>query len=140
MKIEHVIKQDKTDESIKKKAILYKGEAFTYFDSGLTRYVFVNADKTKVIKILIEKDHKDFNQEEIDIYNNADAATKKQMAKTVSNYDGFVVEQEFCNPIKWDERSMSISQIMFATSCRNEVGWNKDGELVCFDLNEFKRY
>lgn len=140
MKIEHVIKQDKTDESIKKKAILYKNEAFTYFDSGLTRHVFVNKDKTKVIKILIKKDHKDFNQEEIDIYNNANSEIKKQMAKTVSTYDGFVVEQEFCNPIKWDERSMSISQIMFATSCRNEVGWNKDGDLVCFDLNEFKRY
>lgn len=27
----------------------------------------------------------------------------------------------------------------FAMSCRNEVGW-KDGELVCYDLDEFKKY
>lgn len=140
MKIEHVIQQDKLDSSIQNKVILYKGEAYSYFDSGLTRYVFVNANKTKVIKILINNNYKDFNLEEIEIYKNASAQVKDQMAKTEMAYDGFVVEQEFCNPIKFDDRRLTIPQIMFATSCRDEVGWNKEGKLVCFDLNEYKKY
>lgn len=140
MKIEHVIQQDKIDKSIRNQAILYKGEAYTYFDSGLTRHVFVNADKTKVIKILVNKNHKDFNLDEVERYENANAKTRAEMAHTEITYDGFVVEQEFCNPIKFDDRKLTIPQIMFATSCRNEVGWNKDGKLVCFDLDEYKRY
>jgi len=140
MKIEHIIQYEKRDYSVESQAILYKGEVFTYFDSGLTRHVFTNPDKTKVIKILINKHSKDYNLEEIEIYENADEATKNQMAKTVVTYDGHVVEQEFCNPIKFDERKLTISQTLFASSCRNEVGWDKNGKLVCFDLNEFKRY
>lgn len=140
MKIEHVIQQDKLDNSIQKQAILYKGEAYTYFDSGLTRHVFVNPDKTKVIKILVDKNHKDFNLDEINRYKNANAEARAQMAHTEITYDGFVVEQEFCNPIKFDDRKLTIAQIMFASSCRDEVGWNKAGKLVCFDLDEYKRY
>lgn len=140
MKIEQIIRQDKITDAVKNQAILYKGEAFSYFDSGLTRHVFVNSDKTKVIKILIDQHSKDYNLEEVEIYKKASKTTKAEMAQTIVTYDGFVVEQEFCNPIKWDNRKMSIPQITFATSCRNEVGWNKDGKLVCFDLNEYKQY
>lgn len=140
MKIEQIILQKRNDDSIKKKAILYKGEAYTFFDHGLTRYVFVNPSKTKVIKILIDADSFDYNLEEIEIYKNAGAATKKQMAKTKLEYDGLVVEQEFCNPVKLDDRKMTIAQIAFATSCRNEVGWDADGNLKCFDLNEFRKW
>lgn len=140
MRIEHIINQDKLDESVKKQAILYKGEVFTYFDSGLTRHVFVNDNKTKVIKILVDKNSYEFNQEEVEIYRDADEETKKQMAATELTYDGFVVEQEFCNPIKFDDRKLTIPQMLFAGSCRNEVGWTADGRLVCFDLDEFKKY
>lgn len=140
MKIEHIIQQDKLDESVKKQAILYKGEVFTYFDSGLTRHVFANDNKTKVIKILIDKNSKEFNQEEVEIYRNADEETRKQMAVTELTYDGYIVEQEFCNPIKFDERKLTMQQILFAKSCRNEVGWTAEGKLVCFDLDEYKKY
>lgn len=142
MKIEHIILQDKLDESVKKKAILYKGEVFTYFDSGLTRHVFTNESKTKVIKLLIDNRefNHDFNKEEVDIYTNASEETRKQLAKTELTYDGFVVEQEFCNPIKFDDRKLTIPQMLFAGSCRNEVGWTADGNLVCFDLDEYKKY
>ncbi len=142
-KIENIIKQDRLDPSIKKSVILYKGEIFTYFDSGLTRYVFVNEDKTKVIKICIETtafEEYHYNVEENGVYQRANDTTKKQMAKTLLTQGGAVIEQEFCNPIKYDSRNLSISQILFAESCRNEVGWTLDGRLVCFDLDEFKKY
>lgn len=140
MKIEQVIQMENIDKSITSQVILYKGEAYTYFDSGLTRHVFMNTDKTKVIKILIDKHSKEYNEEEVEIYNNANEEQRAEMAVTSTTYDGFVVEQEFCNPIKFDDRKMTMQQMLFAKSCRNEVGWDKDGNLKCFDLDEFKRY
>ena len=140
MKIEHVLQQERLDRTIEKKVILYKGEAYTYYDTGNTRYVFVNDSKTRVIKLLIDQNYKDFNLEEIEIYKNASNETRKEMAETVMNYDGLVVEQEYCIPLKWDDRKMTMQQILFAKSCRNEVGWDKDGNLKCFDLDEYKRY
>lgn len=139
-KIENIIQLDRIDSSVTKQTILYKGEAYTYFDSGLTRYVFVNKDKTKVIKLLIEKDSFDFNLEESEIYNNASDERKKELAKTELTYDGLIIEQEFCNPIKMDDRELTIPQMLFASSCRDEVGWTKEGKLVCFDLDEYKKY
>jgi hypothetical protein len=140
MKIEHIINLEHRTSSIRDQVILYKGEAFSFFDAGLTRYVFTNADKTKVIKILIDKSSKDYNLEEAEIYTNASKENKSQMAKTILTYNGSIIEQEFCNPIKFDDRDMTIPQILFASKCRNEVGWNNEGKLVCFDLDEFKKY
>lgn len=140
MKIEQVVQMDKITKSITEQVILYKGEAFTFFDEGLTRYVFSNESKTKVIKVLQDDHSFDFNLEEFDIYNKALDEVKSLMAHTELTYNGTIIEQEFCNPIKFDDRKMNIPQILFASSCRNEVGWNKNGKLVCFDLNEFKRY
>lgn len=139
-KIENILKQDIRNSSIKNNVILYKGEAFTFFDEGLIRYVFTNKDKTKVIKILIESNQYDFNKEEADIYKNAPDEIKNQLAKTELTYNGTIIEQEFCNPIKFDERKLTIPQMMFAASCRDEVGWTEDGRLVCFDLDEYKKY
>ncbi len=140
MKIENVIKQDSIDSSIVNQAIIYKGEVFTFFDVGLTRYVFVNKDKTKVIKLLIKKKGHDFNKEESDIWDNASDEKREELAKTELTYNGLIIEQEFCNPIKLDDRKLTIPQMLFASSCRDEVGWNKDGKLVCFDLDEYKKY
>lgn len=142
MRIEQIINMEVRDRSIIDSPILYKGEAFTFFDTGLTRYVFANADKTKVIKILIEKGEGrfDFNAEEAEIYNNASDDKKAKLAKTELTYNGTIIEQEFCNPIKFDDRKMTIPQILFAGSCRDEVGWTKEGNLVCFDLNEYMKY
>lgn len=140
MKIEQIIEMNTIDESIIDQVIIYKGEVYSYFDSGLTRYVFVNPDKTKVIKLLINKFSKEYNEEEIEIYKNASEEMRKEMAETVMNYDGLVVEQEFCSPIKFDNRTMTIPQMLFAGSCRNEVGWDKDGNLKCFDLDEYKKW
>ncbi len=139
-KIENIIQQEVIDNSIIEQAILYKGEAYIYFDCGLTRNVFVNKDKTKVIKLLINKNSKDYNLEEKEIYENANEEVKKELAQTELAFNGLIIEQEFCNPIKLDERSLTIKQMLFAESCRNEVGWTVDGRLVCFDLDEYKKY
>ena len=136
--IESIIQLKTLDQSVKEQIILYKGEAYVFFDTGNTRFVFANKDKTKVIKILIEEHLKDYNQEEFDIYTNALTEVKNQLAKTGIN--GRIIEQEFCNPIKFDDRKLSIKQHRFASRCRNEVGWTVDDRLVCFDLDEFLKY
>lgn len=139
-KIEEILNQESIKRDIINDVVLYKGEAFSFFDAGLTRYVFTNEDKTKVIKFLIEDRMFDYNELECEIYDNAREEDKKQMAKTTLELNGMVIEQEFCNPIKFDDRKLNMSQIRFARSCRNEVGWNSEGNLVCFDLDEFKKY
>lgn len=140
IKIEQILKQEEVSSDVKKQVVLYKGEAYTYFDSGLTRHVFVNKEKTKVIKFLIEKDMKDYNFEEADIYKTSSKKIRKEMASTKLECNGMVIEQEYCNPVKMDNRKMTMAQILFASSCRNEVGWTNDGRLVCFDLDEYKKY
>ena len=136
-KIETIIQQD---TRVSHEAIFYKGEVFTFFDSGLTRNVFTNDDKTLVIKVLIERQYKDYNLEEAEIYENASEEVRKEMAETKLVMDGFLIEQEFCNPIKFDDRNQTIPEMLFADSRRGEVGWTKEGKLVCFDLDEYKKY
>lgn len=117
--------------------ILHKGEVFEFFDEGCTRYVFVNKDNSKVVKILKENGF-DFNKQELEIYTNASDEDKKQMAETL--LIGNIIEQKYYTPIKFGGKKLSIQQRLFASSCRNDVGWNDSGELVCFDLDEYKRY
>lgn len=118
-------------------SIMHQGEIFTYFDEGLTRFVFVNEDKTKVIKLEKEKRGTHFNNLEDEIYRNASEENRKLMAET-KLINGFI-EQEYVEPIKFGSKKLSMSQIRFAQSCRNEVGWRGD-DLVCYDLDEFKKY
>lgn len=140
IRIESILSEDKLDKEITHKVILYKGESYTFWDSGLTRYCFVNADRTKVIKILIDPRHKDYNEEEYNIYLHASKEKRRQLAETKMD-DSRIIEQEFCMPIKMDKkRQLTIPQIVFAQSCRNEVGWTADGRLVCFDLDEYKKW
>ena len=135
--VQDIVEKKITVEEACKMAIIHQGEIFEYFDEGCTRYVFTNKDKTKVIKL--EKDNREiWNKKEIDIYTNASEEEKKLMAKTIM-INGFI-EQEFCLPIKFGGKKLSMSQIRFAQSCRNEVGWTKEDELVCFDLDEYKNY
>lgn len=124
-------------ENAKSQVLFHKGEVFTFFDEGCTRYVYTNADNTLVIKF--PKTHCDhFNIEENEIYQNADDEKRTKLASTIL-ING-LIEQEFCTPIKFGGKKLSIAQRLFAGQCRNEVGWNKDGELVCFDLDEYMKY
>lgn len=115
--------------------IMYQGEIFTYFDEGSTRYVFKNDDKTKVIKLLKTDIGKDYNKDEAEIYHNATDQQKNEMA--VTKLVGGFIEQEFVEPIKFAGKKLTMEQIRFANSCRKEVGWTKDGRLVCFDLDDY---
>ena len=136
--VQDVLDSKITVQEAKQMVIMHKGEAYTYFDEGLTRHVFVNADETKVIKLLQRDSGKDFNLEEAEIYANASDEKKEQMVKTsISNG---LIEQEFVTPIKFGGKKLTIPQRLFASSCRNEVGWTSDGRLQCFDLDEFKKY
>ena len=110
-------------EQARNMVIIHQNEAFTYFDEGCTRFVFVNKDKSKVIKIN-KSNSKNFNQDEIDIWDGASEETRKDFAKT--NYINLLIEQEFVLPIKYAGIKLNMEQIRFAQSCRNEVGW-KDG-------------
>lgn len=125
---------------VKRDAIVYLGVFYEYFDSGNTRDVYVNKDKTKVIKLLTyDFTHTEYNIKEEAIYSDASEENRQLMAETDIDDNG-VVFQEFCNPVKFDDRPLNIAQTLFSEQCRNEVGWNKDGKLVCFDLDEFKQY
>lgn len=137
--IQQIQEQDVTLAEAQSLTIMHDNEIFTYFDEGTSRYVFVNADKTKVIKMHKHRGHGfDFNKEESTIYNEASDLVKSEMAKT-KLINGFI-EQEFCLPIQFAGKKLTMDQIRFARSCRNEVGWDKDGNLVCFDLDEYKKY
>lgn len=118
--------------------VLYKGELYTYFDQGLTRKVFVNADRTKVIKFLIKEDGLNYNTEEFEVYEASN--NKDKLAKTEISEDNRIIEQEFVLPIKYSNKELTISEIRFAGRCRHEVGWTQEGKLVCFDLSEFNKY
>ena len=135
--VQDIIEQKITVEEAASMVIMHQGETFEYFDEGCTRYVFANKDKTKVIKLEMNNSTM-FNKEEADIYERASDEVKAQMAET-KMVNGFI-EQEFCMPIKFAGQKLTMSQIRFASSCRDEVGWNQKGELVCFDLDEYKKY
>ena len=83
--------------------------------------------------------HHDFNKEEAEIYNKASEEDKAQMCPTKLVVIGFI-EQKFVTPVKYGGKKLTLEQKAFANSCRNEVGWDENGELVCFDLDEFKKY
>ncbi len=125
--------------------ILVNGEAFTFKSSGITRRVFANADKTKVIKVLVEKHSFDFNKEEQKEWDNASEEKRKQLAQTRLLENGYI-EQEYLHTLddettaEWLKRPLTMSEIRFAQSCRNDVGFDADGNLKCFDLHEYKQY
>lgn len=125
-------------EDARSMAIMHQGEVFTYYDEGCTRYVYVNKDESKVIKIDKMRGSHKWNQDEIDIYTKISEENRKQMVPT-RMFNG-IIEQDFVTPIKYGGKKLTIPQRLFANSCRGEVGWTEDGKLLCFDLDEFKKY
>ena len=138
IKIQDIIENKISLSDAMDMAIMYQGEVFSYFDEGFTRYVFTNKDKTKVIKLHKERRGKDYNQDEADIYKNSNDEERKQMA--ITKLENGFIEQEFVLPIKFGGKKLTMEQIRFAGSCRNEVGWTKENTLVCYDLDEYKKY
>lgn len=131
------VKQISISEA-KQMVLLHEGEIYTYFDKGCTRFVYTNEENTKVLKMNIG-DCINYNEDEVKIYENASDEDKKRMAKPILLSNG-IVEQEFCLPIKYGGMKLTPEQRSFASQCRSEVGWNDDGELLCFDLDEYMKY
>lgn len=118
--------------------IMYQDELFSYWDEGCSRYVFVNEAKTQVIKITKDEISGFFNDDEYQRYQEASEEDRDRMALT-DLQDGIII-QEFCMPAKWAGVKLTVAQKLFSERCRNEVGWNAAGELVCFDLDEYMKY
>lgn len=145
MKIEYNINAEQFSIESQADVVIVQGEVYTYKGTGLTRRVFANADKTKVVKIPVKKDSFHFNTEEIECWNNADDETKKELAETQILENGYII-QEYLHTLDDDEteawlgRDMTMKEIRFAKSCREDVGYDKDGNIKCFDLHEYKKY
>lgn len=140
IQVQDVLEKKISLDNARKMVLMHKGETFTYFDEGCTRYVYVNKDESKVIKLDKREFNRDnqWNEDEFKIYKNASDEDKSQMVPTTI-HNG-LIEQEFVTPIKYGGKKLTIKQRQFAISCRNEVGWTEDGRLLCFDLDEFKKY
>lgn len=120
-------KEDKFD------SVFYKDEVYTFLDSGLTRNVFVNSDKTKVIKLLIDLDGINHNEIESNLFD----LDNDEMAFTEYDKEYNIIVQEYIKPV---DRELTLQEIKFSMSCRGEVGLNKLDKLVCYDLDEYKKY
>jgi hypothetical protein len=125
--------------------ILVNGEAFTYKNSGLTRRVFVNKDKTLVVKVPINTYDQTHNDKEAKHWSESSEEERKQLAETKRLPNGFIV-QEFLQTLdddttpEWLGRPLTMTEIAFASSCRSEVGFDANGVLKCYDYDEFKKY
>lgn len=145
MDFEYKINFQQYSEESKADVIIVQGEAFTFKATGLTRRVFVNADKTKVIKVPIEKASFHWNTEEINCWNEASDTVKSEMAETEILKNGYII-QEYLHTLddeeteEWLGRDMTMAELRLAKECRNDVGYDKDGKLKCFDLHEYKKY
>lgn len=144
-KIIHNIDIEQNSQENNADVIIVNNEEFTFKASGLTRRVFANADKTKVVKVLVKDRSVEYNQEEIEAWENASEEVKLEMASTKILSNGYI-EQEFLHTLddptteEWLGRFMTQKEIRFAKSCRNDVGFDEEGNLKCFDLHEYKKY
>lgn len=145
MKIEYNIDYEQFSQENQADAVIVNGEVFTYKNSGLTRRVFVNADKTKVVKIPVHANSFHFNTQEIDAWNDASEEVKKELAETQILENGYII-QEYLHTFddkdtgEWLGRDLTMKELRFGKSCRDDVGFDKDGNLKCFDLHEYKLY
>jgi hypothetical protein len=63
---------------------------------------------------------------------------KSELAYT--EFRNGIIIQEFCLPVKYSDKELTLKQQLLYSKSRGEVGWNSEGKLVCFDLSEYKKY
>lgn len=125
--------------------VVVNGEPFFYKNSGLTRRVFANKEKTKVVKIPVDKFGQSYNDQEFDIWSKANLEKQAKLAQTEIQENGYII-QEYLHTIDdpetplWLERDMTQEEIRFSKSCRSDVGYDKEGNLKCYDLHEYNQY
>jgi len=144
-KIEHIINVSTATVESKADVIIVNGEAFTYKNTGLTRRVFENKDKTLIIKVPVEKEYQRHNDNEAELWEQATEEERSQLAETKRLSNGYIL-QEYLHTLDdkdteaWLGRPMTMAEIRFATSCRNDVGYDENKNLKCYDYDEFKQY
>ena len=144
-KIEHIINVNTATVESKADVIMVNGEAFTFKNTGLTRRVFENKSKTLIIKVPVRKEYQDHNDNEAKLWEEATEEERSQLAETKRLSNGYIL-QEYLHTLddddteKWLNRPMTMAEIRFATSCRNDVGYDTEGRLKCYDYDEFKQY
>jgi len=144
-KIEQIINVDTATIESKADVVIVNGEAFTYKNTGLTRRVFENKTKTLIIKVPIRKEYQDHNDNEAKLWEEADEQTRSQLAETKRLSNGYILQEylhtlDDKNTEEWLGRPMTMAEIRFATSCRNDVGYDENRNLKCYDYDEFKQY
>mgnify|MGYP003579199356 CR=1 FL=1 len=144
-KIEQILNVNTATVESQADVILVNGEVFTYKNSGLTRRVFVNKDKTLVIKVPTDKYYQRHNDNEAKLWNEASDEEKEQLAETKMLANGYIL-QEFLQTLDDPDtainlgRTLTMDEIYFAGSCRNDVGFDTPGRLKCYDYDEIKKY
>lgn len=144
-KIEQIINVNTATVESKADVIIVNGEAFTYKNTGLTRRVFENKEKTLIIKVPIHTYDQKHNDNEAELWENADEETRSQLAETKRLANGYIL-QEYLHTLddkttaEWLKRPMTMAEVRFAASCRNEVGYDANGVLKCYDYDEFKQW
>ncbi len=138
LNIQEINAKELTVQEAREMVIMHEGVPYSYFDEGCTRMVFTDEKNTKVVK-LVKKDWGiDYNIEESEIYSNAKDEDKDLMVRT--KLVNGLIEQDFVEPIKFGGQKLTTEERIFAASCRGEVGRTEEGKLLCFDLDEYKKY
>ena len=144
-RIEHIVDVNTATVESTADVILVNGEAFTYKNTGLTRRVFVNKDKTLVVKVPVNKFDQRHNDKEAEHWDECDEEQRKELAETKRLPNGYIL-QEFLQTFdddstpEWLGRPLTMDEIGFASSCRSEVGFDANGVLKCYDYDEYKKY
>lgn len=144
-KILNIIQADTATVESKADVIVVNGQVFTFKNTGLTRRVFVNSDKTLVVKVPVNKFDQKHNDNEAELWKEASDDKRAQLAETQQLPNGYIL-QEFLYTLDDPEtesflgRSLTMDEISFAGSCRNDVGFDSNGVLKCYDYDEFKKY
>lgn len=144
-KIEHIVDIKTATVESTADVILVNGKAFTYKNTGLTRRVFVNSDKTLIIKVPITRHDQRYNDKEAEHWDECSEDERTQLAETKRLANGYIL-QEFLQTLdddstpEWLGRPLTMTEIAFASSCRSDVGFDANGVLKCYDYDEFKKY
>lgn len=139
-----------TVKEVKGDAVFHNGEVFTFHDTGLTRRVYVNADRTKVLKVPVSLLDYDHNRREAEAWESMSEEKRKEFAECKLLSNGWL-EMEFLVTLReleedeklaeeWSDREVTAAEMAFAASCRNEVGFDKDKTMKCYDYDEYRRY
>ena len=142
--VEHIVTAE--SNQVKSDAVLFNGEAFVFHNTGLTRRVYANKTKTKVVKVPITEMDFEHNRKEADLWETASEQTKLQLTPCRLLPNGWL-EMDFLYTLndpetedKFGHVVLTNLDIQFASSCRNEVGYDAEGKLRCYDYDEYKKY